>query len=194
MFRLICLTLLLSACATQVPLRAPADAGAWEAHQQALSALRTWQARGRIAVRTDEDGGRAGFDWKQTGENYRIRLRGLFGQGAMELEGSEAGIWLKRAGQQAVFSTRPEQLLEQESGWRLPLAGLEYWLRGLPDRKGEAQPQLDADGHLVSLQQHGWQINYRRYQTVGNYTLPTRLELQRDGLHVKVIVDDWALQ
>ncbi len=177
-----------------MPLRAPADAGVWEVHQQALSALHTWQARGRIAVRTDEDGGRADFDWKQTDATYRIRLRGPFGQGAVELKGNEAGVWLKRAGRPAVFSTRPEQLLEQESGWRLPLVGLKYWLRGLPDRKGEAQTQLDADGYLASLQQHGWQITYRRYRTVGNYTLPTRLELQRDGLHVKVIVDDWALQ
>lgn len=177
-----------------MPLREPAKTGVWQAHQDALSTLLTWQARGRIAVRTDEDGGSASFDWKQAGEKYHIRLRGPFGQGAMELEGNEYGVWLKRAGQTAVFSTQPERLLERESGWRLPIAGLEYWLRGLPDRRGDARPQLNADGHLASLQQHGWQIDYRRYQEVGEYTLPTRLELQRDGLHVKVLVDRWELQ
>jgi outer membrane lipoprotein LolB len=193
LFRILCLVLLLSACATQAPLRVPADAGVWKAHQEAVSALHDWQAYGRIAVRTDEDGWSAGFDWKQTGDDYLIRLRGPFGQGAMELEGNTHGVWLKRAGRPAVFSIHPERLLEQESGWRLPITGLEYWLRGLPDQGSDAQPQLDADGRLASLQQSGWQIDYRRYQDVGQYTLPTRLELQRDGLRVKVLVDNWEL-
>ncbi len=194
LFRLFFLTFLLSACATQAPLRPPADAGAWKTHKAAVSALQRWQARGRIAVRTDEDGWSASFDWKQVDGDYRIRLRGPFGQGAMELDGSARGVWLKRAGQPAVFSTRPEILLEQQSGWRLPVAGLDYWLRGLPDREGEADSQLDAAGRLVSLQQHGWQVDYRNYRHYGNYALPTRLDLRRNGVRVRLLIDDWELQ
>ncbi|TCK19217.1 outer membrane lipoprotein LolB [Thiogranum longum] len=185
--------LLLSACATQAPLHQPADSGSWEAHKASVAALRDWQVRGRLAVRTDEEGWSAAFDWKQDDDNYRIRLRGPFGQGAIELEGGDTGVWLKRAGRPAEFSTRPEILLEQQSGWRLPVAGLDYWLRGLPDREGDARTRLDAAGRLASLQQHGWQIEYRDYRDYGGYALPARLDLQRDGVHVKLLVDEWEL-
>ena len=187
------LTLLLSSCATQAPLLVPADGEAWEAHRQALLALENWQARGRIAVRADNDGWSAGFDWRQADTDYRIRLRGPFGQGAVELEGDGRGVWLKRAGQPAVFSVDPEALLEQESGWQLPIEGLDHWLRGLPDNNSNAVFQLDTDGRLASLQQHGWQINYQSYLNYGEYALPARLELQRDGLRVKVLIDTWEL-
>ncbi len=192
--RLFFFTLLLSACATQAPLRPPADTLAWEAHLATVSALQNWQVRGRIAVRTDEEGWSAAFDWRQTGSDYRIRLRGPFGQGAMELEGGDRGVWLKRAGQPPVFSTHPEVLLEQQSGWRLPVAGLDDWLRGLPDRDGDVKLQPGAAGRLVSLQQHGWQVNYQSYRNYDGFALPTRLELQREGVRVKILVDDWALQ
>jgi len=187
------LVLLLSSCATQAPLLAPADDEAWKARRQALLELDTWQARGRIAVRADNDGWSAGFDWRQAGADYRIRLRGPFGQGALELEGSERGVWLMRAGQPAVFSVDPEALLEQESGWRLPVAGLDHWLRGLADNRGDAISRLDATGRLAALHQQGWQIDYRSYRDYGEYTLPSRLELQRDGLQIKVLVDAWEL-
>ena len=187
------LILLLSSCAIQKPLPAPADGVAWKAHRQALTALENWQARGRIAVRTDSDGWSAGFDWTQAGGNYRIRLRGPFGQGALELEGDTHGVWLRRAGQPAVFATDADVLMEQESGWRLPVAGLNYWLRGLPDKQGSTISHLDSAGRLAFLQQRGWQIKYRTYQDYGAVALPTRLALQRDGLRVKVIVDSWEL-
>ena len=187
------LILLLSACATQAPVVVPADGEAWKARRQALTALETWQARGRIAVRTDSDGWSAGFDWRQAGADYRIRLRGPFGQGALELEGDGRGVWMKRAGQPPVFSADPEVLLEQESGWRLPVAGLDHWLRGLADNRGDAISQLDATGRLAALHQHGWQIDYRSYRDYGEYTLPSRMELQRDGLRIKVLIDTWTL-
>ncbi len=185
--------MLLSACATPPTIPASPDNAAWQAHRQALLALDNWQARGRIAVRAGEQGWSAGFDWRQAGGDYRIRLRGPFGQGALELEGDATGVWLTRPGQPAVFTTDPESLLEQETGWRLPVAGMDHWLRGLPDDGDDAVLQLDVDGRLAILDQRGWRIRYQAYRDVGGYALPKRLVLQRDGLRIKVLVDSWEL-
>ncbi len=183
--------LLLAACATRPPV-AP-DAAAWRAHREALSALHDWQARGRIAVRAGDEGWSAGFDWRQTGTDYRIRLRGPFGQGALELEGNSRGVWLRRAGRPPVFTRAPEFLLERETGWRLPVAGLDHWLRGLPDGSADVETRLDDRGRLARLRQRGWEIRYSRYRDVRGLALPDRLELRRDGLRIKVLVDDWEL-
>lgn len=185
--------MLCSACATQTQRLVPIDQEEQSARRQALLALDVWQVHGRIAVRAGNEGWSAGFDWQQADKDYRIQLRGPFGQGALELKGGARGVWLTRAGQPAVFATDPEILLQQQSGWSLPVTGLAHWLRGVPDNKGNAISQRDVAGRLISLQQRGWQIDYAEYQRYGVYDLPTRLVLQRDKLRVKVLIDRWEL-
>ncbi len=185
--------MLCTACATQVPRPVPVDPQVQASRHQALLAMDAWQAHGRIAVRAGNEGWSAGFDWQQAGKDYRIQLRGPFGQGALELKGDTRSVRLTRAGQPSVFARDPEALLEQQSGWRLPVTGLVSWLRGLPDDRGNAVSQRDAAGRLVSLLQRGWQIDYSEYRHYGDYSLPTRLVLQRAGLRVKVLIDNWEL-
>ena len=77
----------LSACATRPAVSPTVSEASWLQHRAALQALTYWQVRGRMAVRTETEGWTAHFDWKQSGEEYLIRLRGPFGQGAVELHG-----------------------------------------------------------------------------------------------------------
>jgi outer membrane lipoprotein LolB len=183
--------LVLSACATRPPV-SPADSQAnWLARQAVLETLTHWRVQGRIAVRTASEGWSAHFDWKQRGEDYRIRVRGPFGQGAVELHGNGLGVWLKRADQPPVFALNPEALLEQETGWQLPVAGLSSWLRGLPVPGGQTDIAWDAQGRLLQIEQNGWQISYSRYLAQGDLQLPEKLRMQRDSLQVKFIIDGW---
>lgn len=183
--------LLLSACATRAPLVAPAPEASWLAHRETLEALTEWRVQGRVAVRVGEEGWNAHFDWQQQGGDYRIRLRGPFGQGAVEMHGNTLGVWLQRADSPAVFALNPEALLEQETGWRLPVAGLSSWLRGLPVPGEKPGIQWDAAGRLVQIEQNGWQIDYSRYLAHGELQLPGKLQLRRDSIQVKFVIDDW---
>ncbi len=185
--------LLLTACASRPPLPTPAPEAVWEAHRERVASLRDWQVQGRVAIRDSEDGWHAAFDWQQRGARYRLRLRGPFGQGAVELRGDEQGVWLRRADQPPVFARSVDQLLLEQTGWRLPVRGLQDWLRGVPVGDRPAVLDWDAEGLLQSLQQDGWQITYRRYRTVAERQLPERLQLLRDTLQVKVVVDTWQL-
>jgi outer membrane biogenesis lipoprotein LolB len=47
-------------------------------------------------------------------------------------------------------------------GVRLPVNGLRYWVRGLPE-PGSTPGQTDADGRLTRLEQNGWVIEYPAY-------------------------------
>ena len=183
--------LVLSGCATR-PAVSPADSEAsWLAHQTALETLTHWRVQGRIAVRTASEGWSAHFDWKQRGEDYRIRVRGPFGQGAVELHGNGLGVWLKRTDQPPVFALNPEALLEQETGWQLPVAGLSSWLRGLPVPGGQPDIAWDTQGRLLKIEQNGWRISYSRYLLQSDFQLPEKLRMQRDSLQVKFIIDVW---
>jgi len=183
--------LVLGSCATRPPVSPPGSEASWLAHQAELETLTHWRVQGRIAVRTASEGWSANFDWQQGGEEYRIRVRGPFGQGAVELHGNGLGVWLKRADQPPVFAQNPEALLEQETGWQLPVAGLASWLRGLPVPGGQPDIAWDEQGRLLRIEQNGWQISYSRYLAQKEFQLPEKLRMQRDSLQVKFIIDDW---
>jgi len=184
---------LLNACATRPPVTGPAPESAWLQHRASLEALSDWQARGRVAIRRDDDGWNAGFDWQQSGDSYRIRLRGPFGQGGIELHGDRAGVWLQRENEAPVYARSVDRLLQDETGWRLPVQGLRDWLLGLPVAEQSSVLDWDGQGRLHSLQQDGWSIDYRRYRGVGEQQLPEKLQLQRDQVQVRVVVDEWQL-
>jgi len=183
--------LFVTACAVQPPIPEPAAEAAWLLHRSSVEVLTHWQVNGRVAVRAEDDGWNANFDWQQQGDEYRIRLRGPFGQGAVELHGNSEGVWLKRADQPAVFAVDPETLLLRETGWRLPVSGLGSWLRGLPLDGVDSHYQWDEQGRLSHIEQNGWQIDYSRYQQSGAFDLPVRLRLERDSLQVRFVIDGW---
>jgi len=180
-------------CATRPPVAAPEAEPAWLEHRAALEALRDWQVQGRVALSTDNEGWNASFDWQQRGKNYRIRLRGPFGQGAVELHGGQHGVWLKRADQPAVFAHNPDVLLQQQTGWQLPVTGLSAWLRGLPVADGDPVIRWDAQGRLLHIGQSGWSIDYQRYLEKGGLSLPKKLRLKRDSIQVRFVVDSWQI-
>jgi outer membrane lipoprotein LolB len=189
------LMLLLTACAVQPPQVSQAPRSTWLKHRATLEGMDQWQAQGRIAVRVGDEGWNANFDWRQLGADYRIRLRGPFGQGAVELAGDpRQGVWLRRADAPPRFALDPETLLLEETGWQLPVAGLSDWLRGLPVADAEPSLVWDERGRLVALEQDGWQIDYRRYQTAGGVELPALLVLQQERVRVKFVIDTWQLQ
>jgi outer membrane lipoprotein LolB len=192
--RLVSLTVLaisLAACATRAPIPEKIPERHWLEHRERVRALTEWQLQGRVAIRNEAEGWSANFDWQQVGGRYRIRLRGPFGQGAVELHGDPAGVWLKRQDAAPVFAHNADDLLYRETGWQLPIAGLSAWLRGLPDDASRADFDWDSEGRLTRLEQNGWKIDFRRYRSVGERQLPDKLQLRRDDLLVKVVVDGW---
>jgi outer membrane lipoprotein LolB len=186
-------TLLLSACATRPPAPTPAPKAAWLQHRASLSSLDHWQVRGRVAIRRGNDGWSAEFDWRQRADSYRIRLWGPFGQGGLEVHGDGKGVWLQRRDAAPVYAHNVDRLLQQETGWQLPVQGLREWLLGLPVSGQPSVMRWDEGGRLYTLNQDGWQIDYRRYRDVGERELPDRLQLQRDSVRVKVVVDKWQI-
>jgi len=172
-----------------------ADPGrAWRIHARRLAAISVWTLRGKIAVHAGGDSMSAGLRWQQRGDGYRIRLSGPLGQGLYELAGAPGHVELRTARGVRRTAADPEALLFAQSGWRVPLIGLRYWVLG------RVQPgvvvnglELDPAGRMGSLHQAGWHIRYLAYQQVGDLALPRKLEFDNPRVQVRLVLSRWRL-
>jgi outer membrane lipoprotein LolB len=184
---------LLSGCAG-TPIRrqiSPEIQGAWDAHQASVMALNNWYLQGRVAVSTEDDGWTATLQWTQSNDAYVIRIIAPFGQGTYELQGQPGNV-VMRAPKRVMIAKDPETLMQSNLGWTLPLAGLRFWVRGLPDpAKPATKIRVDDQGRLTELDQGGWHIDVLGYVRRGTIDLPEKLYISARQLEVRLAVKQW---
>jgi outer membrane lipoprotein LolB len=199
-------------CAT-----APTDRGqsisdseaAWQQQQSALDSFTQWKMAGRIGLRTADSGATANLRWRRTERGDQIYLFGLLGGGKVQLDITDRKVELRDAKGQVSTGTDVTALLYQVTGWHVPFDSLDNWLRGLPASGDYDSIEIDRDGRLVHLHQAGWQISYDEFMSVGNLTLPKRIQLIAqpktidalvstghllgDRLALKIFVENWQI-
>jgi outer membrane lipoprotein LolB len=182
------LLLALTGCATP-----PAREAAPTASDLASARYANWQIRGRVSLVKGNEGWHASLNWHEDAGRYRLDLSGPLGQGALRLEGDAGGVRLQTADGRDYLARDADSLVRSATGWPLPVAGIRYWVRGVPVPGQPAAMKTDADGRPVSLAQSGWDIRYDRFQDVDGRAWPTRLQLTTDDLSVRLVVDEWTL-
>ncbi|MCP5420567.1 MAG: outer membrane lipoprotein LolB [Gammaproteobacteria bacterium] len=191
-FLTLLMVLLLAGCAA--PVAKPPAAGPWLARQEILANLSDWDISGRIGIINAQEGWHASLQWKQRGPVYAIDLLGPWGQGRVRIEGDAQSVRVRTADGQVRRASDPEQLLVDTLGMRIPLKGLFYWVRGLPDPDRPSELQGDEFGRLNHLQQDGWDISYSEYMTVGSTDLPAQIRARQDEWQVRIAIKAWDLQ
>jgi outer membrane lipoprotein LolB len=162
----------------------------WQQRQQALKHIADWDINGAFSIRQPNQTTIASFEWTQKEKNYRIRINSSLDLYGVNIVGRPGLVMLWRAQNEHFSARSPEQLMQQQLGWRLPVSNLYYWMRGLP-APGNYQAQFDNFGHIVMLTQQGWQIHYEQYLSVGTVDLPQILDLTNQELGVKIVIKHW---
>lgn len=183
--------LLLTGCAG---MRAPtAPALGWQQRSAQLMALQSWTVDGAISIQHDEKAQTASLNWQQQHDHYHVSLFGPLGLGRVEIDGAPGTITLTLPNKPVMTAASPEQLLEQELGWQLPMTHLQVWACGLAVAGIPAKTTFDTAGRLVRLEQEGWQIDYISYTRVGGLELPYKMQLTLDDLKVKLVLRQWIV-
>jgi outer membrane lipoprotein LolB len=181
-------------CSTQTPLPDNDKVLLWEEKKLELEQVQSWKLKARIAIQLDKEGGTASMNWSQKEDDYVIRIIPPLGRGTFELNGNSEGVTMTTADNQILHARDPEALLQTHLGWQVPLTGLLYWIRGLPDPVMRIKTMtLDEQARIQDLSQDQWQISYTSYTESGDLHLPKKLQMQNRKLKVKLLVKTWDL-
>jgi outer membrane lipoprotein LolB len=184
--------LLVAGCATPGP-RTAATSGllaAQSAREAELVGTPNWTLSGRLSVSAQGEGGSGRIEWRQQGEDFDIRLsapvtrkswRLVWRDGLATLDGLDGGT---------LQGPDPEALLEQATGWRIPVAALAAWARGAR-ADGPATVEFAPEGLPARISQQGWLVEYREWDQAAP-AMPRRVFARQDEASVRLVVDAWG--
>ncbi len=202
--------LALGACATtpRPGTLSPELLARWQARQAEVADIDHFDIKGRMAVRTADDGGSATFIWEREGDDHRIEMFGPFGSGRVTIVERDGTATLRDGDDNTDSAGNAETLLYRRVGWHVPFRSLNYWLKGVPSPAPYSALSLDESGRAIGFDQDGWQVSILDY-AAGEPAMPRRVFLSAlpgtvhlvgeegedlgDRLDVKVVLRRWQV-
>ncbi len=140
---------------------------------------------GRIAVKYGNEGFYGNLRWIHRMDSDEVWLLSPIGQTVAHIVKNSNRAVLTAQDRKQYQAKDVESLTEKILGWRLPLDGLDSWVRG---RAASGSPSRAAyEGKTLSeLTQDGWDIRFERRFENG---LPRQLALRREGIMIKFVID-----
>lgn len=197
--------MILSAC-SQIPQKkrgvtkpivtSTAQQNAWKMRQQSLAKTPVWGLNSKIALRYRDDHWTFGLRWAQQAlKQYVMQINNpVTGAVVAKLTRSNSGVSLLSDDGKTHRDTDEERLLLRQSGVKLPLKGMQYWVRGLSSPLYKIDKLvLDSKGRPQTIYQAGWKINYSRYANNNYNAMPRKVVITRDkdNVYLKMIAKQW---
>jgi outer membrane lipoprotein LolB len=190
------LSLLLAACVPKPAVRMQGDAqllNEQQTREHALADAAHWTLEGRIAVSDARTSGSGDITWVQDGQHYVFTIRGPFGK-SFRLTGSPDQALLEGMDGGPIDGPDAEALLRRALGWEVPLRELRAWVLGLRADGGPAELSFGQDRLPSLLQQDGWSVDYREWDTTRQPALPKKVFADKPPFKVKLSIDSWLLK
>lgn len=188
----------LNACVTVTEHKLPPDSeiaqqAAWELHRVTLENIHSWNLKGRVAGKSNDEGFRTGVRWQQNQQMFNIDLHGPLGRKVAVITGDDKKVELNTSKGEHYSAADSEALMQELFGYSLPINGLRFWMRGIPDPEQRyASLELDEMGRLKQLHQAGWIIEFNRYHE-SDPALPAFIKLSNSTLNANIKIDKWIL-
>ncbi len=167
----------------------------WQALQQRLNALSSWELLGKVGIRSPQNNFTAAIHrWTQVDDFFNIDIAStFFGIGASNLTGNASTVMLSEAGEAPTYSDQPNTLIQEQLGLPLPITHLSYWIKGLPLPGKPVDISFNDQGLPIQIQQIGWTINYSKHTLHGDIPLPGKIRLSRKRTTITLAIKQWTL-
>lgn len=168
----------------------------WEQQQQVLQQLDHWTLTGKLAIFLETDRQSANIYWQQQGDNYSIQLTTFIGTRILQVTKNEQGVEIINNDDEVFTGQDANTLIKQLSpGLDLPIAALQQWVKGNPANASYQLNDQQQVSELVGLDasQNLWEVDFQQYQVFSGTVLPTKVNLKRDDIRVKIAINQWKV-
>ena len=160
-------------------------------HQK--SSITHWTVHGAIAARHLKKNWAASIIWHQQGpEVYSIRLFGPLSTNTLILQKNHQRVVLSN-GHETRESHNDTALLMHETGIKLPLHHLYFWVRGLTSPHGSRAGGLKyaTNGDLIEFTQDHFLVRFNEYMLVNALRMPKKIQITHPSGMVKLNIHHW---
>ena len=185
------LTALLASCAAPRLRPDASRMSALEQREHMLLANRNWSLQGRMAISGPKDSGSGSLDWTQHDETFRFALSAPVSGKTWTLSGDNQHAELTGLRAQTLVGANAAEILGRELGWKVPIAELTYWVRGIR-APGKAEVVFSADGLPAEIRQAGWTIEFREFENTHPTVLPRRIFASNGEYKVRLVIQHWG--
>ena len=171
----------------------PAD---WLFEQEKRQQISTWEIRGRLGVQTEYDGGSLDIIWKQSENDYSIRLMAPLGAGSYLVQGDNELAEIRFPDGEKKIVNNIDDIFASTLEVDLPATAVKDWIRGLPARALPIE-QISWNEHGLPerIKQSGWNVELKKY-TGTEILLPHAIYISRDDdaeLDIRLLLRQWLI-
>jgi outer membrane lipoprotein LolB len=165
-----------------------------EQRQQQLNQIRAFDAEGAISITVNGKTDIGSFQWHQRGSHYTLSASGPMNIASWTIQGRPGKVTLDKGKNNILTADSPEDLMQRELGWSMPLSNFTFWSRGMmaPDITAD-KTERDQFGHLRILRQQGWQVRYVDYTSAAGQDLPRSMIFTNRHARIKLVVRRWQI-
>lgn len=168
----------------------------WKKRQLVVTKKMTWNLDSKIALRYRADHWNFGLKWlQQSAKQYVMQIKNPVTGGLLaKLSRTNNAVSLLANDGKTYKDSDEERLLLRQTGVKLPIKGMQYWVRGLASPLYKVEKvALDAKGRPQALYQAGWKITYSKYVNNNFDAMPRKIVISRtkNSVYLKMIVKKW---
>jgi outer membrane lipoprotein LolB len=187
--------LMLASCAA-IKERTIKEPEGWVAEQQQRQQIQIWELRGRLGVQTETTGGGLDIIWKQSEQEYSIRLIAPLASGNYLIQGDNDYAEVRYPDGQKEIIDNIDDVFASILEVKLPVTAIKDWIRGLPARTLSIESiRWNDQGLLSNIKQSGWNVEMTKY-TGSKILLPHAIYLSRDDkpeLDIRLVLRQWLI-
>jgi len=180
---------LLAACLLLAACAAPPPRPAGIVTRPPRMEIGAFSLYGRMAARRGDERVVASVFWQHGSGSDTLLFSGPLGQGLAELVRDPGGARLTLADGRRFGGADLEDLSTKIFGFALPVSDLARWIVG--DAAGGEILRADPLGRPTDIEAAGWSIELSDWESGGADALPTRVELHRADIDMRVTIVDW---